>query len=259
MGTPSNVKVGAGLIYTGAVGSTEPTDLTTAWSSAWTPQGYTEDGSKHNIAPSFDPLEVAEELIPIRYEETKREITVSYTAAEMTVDNVFKAFNGGVLTALPLVSAGITGTPSLGTGGVVTVTAHDLVAGERVMFAAVGTATGVAVSTSYFVRSTTSTTVTLSATVGGAALTTGAGTLGAAGTFTRAVARYEPPDIGTATRIAVGWEAQDHQERWVFRRCLQTGAVEITHNKAPNKATIPMSFQLETVVGGVKPFMNIFA
>jgi len=68
---------------------------------------------------------------------------------------------------------------------------------------------------------------------------------------------FEPPDPGEEVRIALGWESTDGSERSVWRKCLQTGDVEIARRKAPATATIPMTFMLE-VVAGKKPFRAIF-
>lgn len=54
---------------------------------------------------------------------------------------------------------------------------------------------------------------------------------------------FEPPDAGDYTHVMVGWEALDGLERWVFRKCLQVGNVEIARRKAPDKATVPLSFR----------------
>jgi hypothetical protein len=65
------------------------------------------------------------------------------------------------------------------------------------------------------------------------------------GTITTAsgLVTFEPPDAGDFTPVMIGWEADDNYERWVFRRCLQVGSVEIARRKAPDKATVPMSFR----------------
>lgn len=173
MGDPTKIRVGPGILYIAPVGSTEPVDLTTAWAAAWVPLGYTEEGHAFSASPSFEPVEVAEEIDPIRYEPTGREMGVEFAAAEMTALNLSRAMNGGTVT---------TGT------GIVT---------------------------------------------------------------------FEPPTPGFEVRVALGWESVDKKERWVWRRCLQTGDVEIARRKAPDKATIPMSFMLEIVAGGAKPFKAI--
>lgn len=57
------------------------------------------------------------------------------------------------------------------------------------------------------------------------------------------IVTFEPPAAGTFSYVMVGWESDDGLERWVFRKGVQTGNVEIARRKAPNKATIPMSFR----------------
>lgn len=175
MSDPTSVRVGPGILRVGAVGAVEPTDLTAPWDAAWVPLGYTEEGHSFSSAPNFEPIEVAEETDPIRYEPTGREMRVDFAAAEMTATNLSRALNGGTIT-------------------------------------------------------------------------TGAG-----------IVTFEPPNPGEEVRIALGWEARDGSERWVWRKCLQTGEVSIARRKAPDKATIPMSFMLEIVAGGVKPFVAIFS
>lgn len=178
LGDPTKVKVGPGTLYFGPVGAAEPTDLTTPWATVdplWVPVGYTEEGHSATMTPTVEAIEVAEELTPVRYEETKREVGLGFAAAQMTVENIQKALNGGTIT------------------------------------------TGVGIVT------------------------------------------FEPPELGVVTRIAIGWESQDGEERWVFRKCLQSGAVEIARRKAPAKATVPMQFNCEKPAANVQPFMAIFA
>lgn len=178
LGDPLKVKVGPGTLYFGPVGVAEPTDLVTPWATVdalWVPVGYTEEGHSATITPSVEAIEVAEELTPIRYEETKREVGLSFAAAEMTVTNIQKALNGGTITTF-----------------------------------------------SGFVK-------------------------------------FEPPELGVVTRVAIGWESQDGEERWVFRKCLQSGAVEIARRKAPAKATVPMQFNCEKPASNIQPFMNLMA
>lgn len=174
MGNPDKVKVGAGLLYLGPVGVTEPNDLTTPWAtvdSDWVAAGYTDDGHEFSREPTFEPIEVAEEQDPIRYEQNANQSSVSFSAAELTVENLTYAYNGGTVTT-------ISGT----------------------------------------------------------------------------VVRFEPPEIGDVTELAIGWESNDGTERWVFRRCLQTGASTISRKKSPNKALIPMTFNLMKPEDGSKPF-----
>lgn len=72
------------------------------------------------------------------------------------------------------------------------------------------------------------------------------------------VVTFEPPDTGEYTPVMIGWESDDGLERWVFRRCVQVGSVEIARRKAPDKATVPMSFRA-TKPGATTPaFAAIF-
>jgi hypothetical protein len=57
------------------------------------------------------------------------------------------------------------------------------------------------------------------------------------------VVTFEPPDPGVYTPVAIGWESDDGLERWIYRRCVQVGSVEIQRRKAPQKAIIPMQFR----------------
>lgn len=178
MGDPTAVKVGPGLLYIAPLLSTIPTDLTTPWAtvdSDWTALGYTEEGHSFSYEPNFEAIEVAEELDPIRYEQTGRQMTVAFAAAEMTATNISRAMNGGTITS-------------------------------------------------------------------------GAG-----------IVTFTPPAIGSVTKVMLGWESQDGEERWVWKQCVQTGSVEVARRKAPDKATVPMSFQVEKPSAGGDPFVAIFA
>ena len=54
---------------------------------------------------------------------------------------------------------------------------------------------------------------------------------------------FEPPAVGDYTHIALGWESDDGLERWIFRKCLQVGSASMARQKAPNKATLAMTFR----------------
>jgi len=79
------------------------------------------------------------------------------------------------------------------------------------------------------------------------------------GTITSGVdiVTFEPPPAGQVTRLAIGWEADDAKERWVFRRCVQQGNVEIARRKAPDKAVVPMEFRVTVPDEGGAPFKVI--
>lgn len=171
---PTQVRVGPGTLYIAPVGTAEPADLTTALNAAWLDLGYTAEGHSFTASPSFDPVEVAEEVDPVSYEMTGREMRVEFALAQITAKRLSYALNGGTIT--------------VGTG----------------------------------------------------------------------IVTFDPPTPGTETRVALLWESLDKKERWVWRKCLQTGDVEIARRKAPDNATIPCSFMCEIVAGGLKPFKAIF-
>lgn len=53
----------------------------------------------------------------------------------------------------------------------------------------------------------------------------------------------EPPAPGTESYITMVLEA-DTGARWLYRKCVQTGTVEVAHKKAPDKTLIPVEFKL---------------
>jgi hypothetical protein len=58
---------------------------------------------------------------------------------------------------------------------------------------------------------------------------------------------FEPAaSSATPTYLALGWEDSfaTHKERYVWRKCIQTGDIEIARRKAPDKATLGASFRL---------------
>ena len=175
---PEFVKFGPGKLYVGAVGATEPTDLSTALNVAWTYVGYTDAGHTFTYTPSYENVEVAETLLPIAKVATAQDYTLEFAFAESTARALQIAMNGGTITA--------------------------------------------------------------------------------SGTGPTSIDKFEPLAFGVAeTRVAILWQADDASERWVFRRCLQTGAAAISRQRGAAKSTIPVNFSLETPSGGAKPFMAI--
>lgn len=96
-GNPSNLTLGAGTLYIAPLSSTEPVDLVSAWPVAWTPLGYTADGSSISYDLKTATVEVAEELDPVLYVTTSRAIKVSASLAEITATNLKRALNGGTV------------------------------------------------------------------------------------------------------------------------------------------------------------------
>ena len=71
------------------------------------------------------------------------------------------------------------------------------------------------------------------------------------------IVNIEPPDLGTEQRIMIGWEAEDHTERWIYRQCLQSGTAKISRQKGNNNATIATTFSLEKPASGARLFKAI--
>lgn len=153
-GDPLAVRVGPGTLYTAPLGSTEPTDLATAWDAAWIELGYTDQGSTFTFNQTFEDVTVEEELDPLKTMQTARQVLIAFALAELTATNMQRALNGGTITS--------------GTG----------------------------------------------------------------------IVTFEPPTVGEATELMLGWEADDALERWVFRQCTQVGSLELPRRKAPNKAIL---------------------
>lgn len=72
------------------------------------------------------------------------------------------------------------------------------------------------------------------------------------------IVTFEPPDLGEEVRTMLGWESEDHSERWVYRKCLQTGNMEMSRAKGAAKATINCEFKLERPAAA-KSFKAILA
>lgn len=119
MGTPAAVKVGPGLLYVAPIGTAEPASPTAALPSAWVPVGYTDSGHVFTPNVTFEDIEVAEELDPIRTMATRRQTMIEFAMAEMDTTKASIAFNGGTI-----------GTPA---GGYVSFEPPDLGDEERLM------------------------------------------------------------------------------------------------------------------------------
>ena len=69
---------------------------------------------------------------------------------------------------------------------------------------------------------------------------------------------FEPPDTNDMTRRMYGWQSDDVEERWVWRKCFTSGTVEIPRRKGADKAVIPFEVNLMKPAG-VTPFKTILA
>lgn len=94
-GTPGNIDLGAGRLYYAPTGTAEPTNASSALPSAWQPVGYTEDGTAIDTEITSEAIEVAEELDPIAFEQTRRITRVTLQMAEMTKKRLALALGAG--------------------------------------------------------------------------------------------------------------------------------------------------------------------
>lgn len=69
----------------------------------------------------------------------------------------------------------------------------------------------------------------------------------------------EPPDLGTEVRSMLGFESEDHTERWLWRQCFQSGTMKIVRQKGNNNATIATTFSLEKPATGARLFKAMLA
>ncbi len=57
----------------------------------------------------------------------------------------------------------------------------------------------------------------------------------------------------------IGFESEDHTERWIFRQCFQTGTLAVPRQAGAAKATLPVDFTLEKPATGLRLFRAILA
>lgn len=73
------------------------------------------------------------------------------------------------------------------------------------------------------------------------------------------IVTFEPPDLGTEVRTMIGFESEDHTERWVWRQCLMSGQLTIQRQKGANNATMACEFMLELPASGSRIYKAIFS
>ncbi|MEI4273925.1 hypothetical protein TEK04_19565 [Klenkia sp. LSe6-5] len=86
------------------------------------------------------------------------------------------------------------------------------------------------------------------------ALNGGVAALTATGSAGAELTSFEPPDPGQEVRAMAMWESTDATVRMLLRQTLQGGEVASAFKKAPAKAVIPFTLNMETPAGGAKPF-----
>lgn len=171
-GTPGNVVLGPGRLYYAPLGTTEPTSCSAALPSAWKVIGYTDAGSTIETEITSEAVEVAEELDPIRFVQTRRASRITFAMAEATVARLALAVGGGAARA------------------------DD-------------------------------------------------------------AASFEFPAPDSIVSIMMVWDKLDTPSalspRWILRQCSPSGTIAAARQKAPNKSTIPVTFNLELPTGQTSP------
>src|SRR5665213_3600638 len=62
---------------------------------------------------------------------------------------------------------------------------------------------------------------------------------------------FEPPLAGTETRVMLGWQSVSGDERFLWRRCFQSGSTAMVRQKTLPQALLPVSFNLEKPTGAL--------
>jgi hypothetical protein len=75
--------------------------------------GFTDKGNDFSWKPTFQPVEVDEEIMPLRQVPSMYEGTVSFAIAEITVQNLLAALNGGIGSSLNAAQTGSNADGSL--------------------------------------------------------------------------------------------------------------------------------------------------
>jgi hypothetical protein len=88
-----------GVLYVATLGTTEPTTVSSAWPAGWVQLGYTTDGSTFNYSTTVDPVNVAEEILPIAYAPSGGTASLEFATAETTKLAWSAACNAGLPAA----------------------------------------------------------------------------------------------------------------------------------------------------------------
>lgn len=88
-----SVKLGAGSLFYAPLGSAEPISCTGAWPSAWTPLGYTEQGSTFTYSLTTASVTPEEEYDAVLNYITGRTTTMAFNLLESTAQNLAVALN----------------------------------------------------------------------------------------------------------------------------------------------------------------------
>lgn len=95
-----NVRVGLnGTIYMAPKGTTAPTDLDTAWDTAWQDLGYmSDDGVNLEYSTDVEDINAWQSLSPVRRVLTSVDMTMGFTAIELKTRTITAYFPGATVT-----------------------------------------------------------------------------------------------------------------------------------------------------------------
>lgn len=96
---PVEVLVGTGFFYTAPSTEPRPTDPDTAIAGNWVEIGYTDEGWTFGRDATFEDVEVAEEIDPIRVLQTAQTLTWAAALAQNTLEGLQLSLGGGTITA----------------------------------------------------------------------------------------------------------------------------------------------------------------
>lgn len=71
------------------------------------------------------------------------------------------------------------------------------------------------------------------------------------GTGATTLTSYVPPTPGAEVRSMIGWESLDATTRLICYQCFAGGSLELEFRSAPDKVTLPATFNLEIPSSGV--------
>ena len=102
---PRNLTAGPGELWRGLVGATEPEDEDismeldeTDVAAEWEGMGATNDGIILNIALEYFELEIDQAIDHVERRATSRDVSVATNLAELTLENLRTAQNGGTVS-----------------------------------------------------------------------------------------------------------------------------------------------------------------
>ena len=93
---PSEIRVaGTGRVLAAPLGTSVPSDLTTAWAAGWKDLGYTTtDGIKFNKKDKIDPVDTWQSVSPARFVYSDRDLTMKFALLQLNEDTLPFFFGG---------------------------------------------------------------------------------------------------------------------------------------------------------------------